>query len=109
MRKLGETFAVRDVMVHQDQIEYVAPGDGDAANRVVEEKKYSVVPVSADGQKFEAVFCTEHPFNSARTITTMRETSVSDHIPDSTPLAEAFTFSVLANGTSRSEEIVCPA
>jgi hypothetical protein len=90
MRKLGETFVVRDVMVHYDRIEYVAPGDGNAANRIVAEKKYSVVPVSADGQNFEAVFCTEHPLNAARTITTVRETSVSDHIPDSTPLAEAF-------------------
>ena len=90
MRKLGETFVVGDVMVPRDQIEYVAPSDGDAANQIVAEKRYSVVPVSADGQTFEAVFCTEHPINAARTITTMRETSVSDHIPDSTPLAEAF-------------------
>jgi len=90
MRKLGETFVVSDVMVHQAQIEYVAPGDRNAANRIVAEKRYSVVPASADGQNFETVFCTEHPVNGARTITTMRETSVSDHIPDSTPLAEAF-------------------
>ena len=90
MRKLGETFVVSDVMVHRGQIEYVAPGDGNAANQIVAEKRYSVVPASADGQNFEAVFCTEHPVNGARTITTMRETSVSDHIPDSTPLAEAF-------------------
>jgi hypothetical protein len=90
MRKLGETFVVRDVMVHRDQMEYVAPADGDAANHIVAEKKYSVVPISVDGQSFEAVFCTERPLNGARTITTMRETSVSDHIPDSTPLAEAF-------------------
>jgi hypothetical protein len=90
MRKLGETFVVSDVMVHRDQIEYVAPGDGNAANRLVAEKRYSVVPVSADGQNFETVFCTEHPSNGTRTITTMREASVSDHIPDSTPLAESF-------------------
>jgi hypothetical protein len=90
MQKLGETFVVRDVMVHRDQIEYVAPGDGEAANYIVAEKKYSVVPVSADGQSFETVFWTEHPLNGSRTITTMRETTVSDHIPDSTPLAEAF-------------------
>lgn len=90
MRKLGETFVVRDVMAHRDQIEYVAPGDADAANHLVAEKKYSVVPVSADGQTFEAVFWTEHPPDGDRTITTMRETAISDHIPDSTPLAEAF-------------------
>jgi len=90
MRKLGETFVVSDVMVHRAQIEYVAPGDGNAASHIVAEKRYSVVPASADGQTFEAVFCTEHPVNGARSITTVRETSVSDHIPDSTPLAEAF-------------------
>jgi hypothetical protein len=90
MRKLGETFVVSDVMVHRGQIEYVAPGDGNAANQIVEEKRYSVVPISADGQNFGAVFCTEHPVNGTRTITITRETSVSDHIPDSTPLAEAF-------------------
>jgi len=90
MRKLGETFVVSDVMVHRAQIEYVAPGDGNAASRIVAEKRYSVVPASADGQNFEAVFCTEHPVNGDRSITTIRETSVSDHIPDSTPLAEAF-------------------
>jgi hypothetical protein len=53
MQRLGETFVVRDVMVHLAQIEYVAPGDGNAANRIVAEKRYSVVPASADGQNFE--------------------------------------------------------
>jgi len=77
-------------MVHRDQIEYVAPGDGNAANRLVAEKRYSVVPASADGRNFETVFCTERPLNGARTITTMRKASVSDHIPESTQLAESF-------------------
>lgn len=90
MRKLGETFVVKDVMVHQTQIEYVGSGDAETANRIVAEKKYSVVPISIDGQSFDAVFCTEHPTNSDRIVTTMRDTSVSDHIPDSTPLADAF-------------------
>src|ERR1019366_6535758 len=45
---------------------------------------------SQDGETFGAVFLTEHPPNSDRTITEMRMTSVSDHVPDSTPLAEAF-------------------
>jgi hypothetical protein len=90
MRKLGETFAVRDVMIPLSHIEYVAPGDMDAANLIVAEKRYSVVPASEDGEAFETVFCTEHPLNSDRIITEMRTTSVSDHIPDSTPLAEAF-------------------
>jgi hypothetical protein len=89
MRRLGETFVVTDVMVHKAQIEYVALGDEESANRIVAEKKYSVVPAST-GDNFEAVFCTEHPLNGARTITTMRETSIADYIPDSTPLAEAF-------------------
>jgi len=90
MRRLGETFVVSDVMVDEGQIEYVALGDEDTANRIVLEKKYSVVPASADGHNFESVFCTDHPVNGTRTITTMRATSVSDFIPDTTPLAEAF-------------------
>lgn len=64
--RLGETFLVRDVMVQRSQIEYVTPGDLDAANRIVLEKRFSVVPASYDGYKFESVFCTEHPTNGAR-------------------------------------------
>ena len=90
MRRLGETFMVRDVMVQRNQLKYVAPGDVAAANHIVIEKRFSVVPASGDGQKFESVFCTEHPTNSVRTITEERTTTVADHIPDSTPLAEAF-------------------
>ena len=89
IRRLGETFMVRDVMVQGNQLEYVAPGDMVAASHKVTEKRFSVVPASDDGQKFESVFCTEHLTNSARTITQERATSVADHIPDSTPLAEA--------------------
>ena len=89
MEQLGETFAVRDVMVRLSVMEYVAPGEEDRARRLVAEKKYSVVPVSEDGQTFDNVFCTVHQANSDRTITTVRSTSVSDHIPDSTQLAEA--------------------
>jgi hypothetical protein len=92
MGRLGETFLVRDVMVQGNQIVYVAPGDTDAANSIVLAKRFSVVPASADGHKFESVFCTEHPTNSARVITEERPTSVADHIPDSTPLAEAFSL-----------------
>jgi len=90
MRKLGETFAVRDVMIPLSHIEYVAPEDMNAANGLVAEKRYSVVPASEDGETFGAVFCTEHQLNSDRIVTERRMTSVSDHIPDSTPLAEAF-------------------
>lgn len=90
MQRLGETFVVRDVMVPLSRMKYVAPGDQDAARRIVAEKRYSVVPVSENGVTFDWVFCTEHPASSARTITEIRATSVSDHIPDSTPLADAF-------------------
>jgi hypothetical protein len=90
MQRLGETFAVRDVMVPSSAIEYVAPGDEDGARHIVEKKRYSVVPASEDGRSFDGVFCTEHPANRDRMITTFRSTFVSDHIPDSTPLAEAF-------------------
>ena len=90
MGRLGETFIVRDVMVQRDQLVYVAPKDMDAANRIVIEKRFSVIPTSDDGKNFEFVFCNEHPTSSARTIKEERPTSVADHIPDSTPLAEAF-------------------
>jgi hypothetical protein len=90
MRTLGETFAVRDVMVPLSGIEFVHPGDEDGARRIVEAKRYSVVPVSSDGRNFSSVFCTARAANSERIVTTNRATSVSDHIPDSTPLAEAF-------------------
>ena len=53
IRKLAEKFVVRDVMVHLPQIEYVAPGDEFRANRIVEEKRYSVVPAPKDGEIFE--------------------------------------------------------
>jgi hypothetical protein len=89
MRRLGETFGVRDVMVPVSSIEFVAPGDEDGAKRIVAAKRYSVVPVSDDGENFGSVFCTEHPLKAARTVTTIRATSVADYIPDSTPLAEA--------------------
>ena len=92
MRRLGETFMVRDVMVQRNQLEYVTPGDIVAASIIVTEKRFSVVPASDDGQKFESVFCTNHPTNNVRTVTEERATSVADHIPDSTPLAEAFGF-----------------
>jgi hypothetical protein len=90
IRKLAETFVVRDVMVHLPQIEYVAPGDEFRANRIVEEKRYSVVPASKDGEIFESVFCTEREAKSARRITEERQTSISDYIPESTPLTAAF-------------------
>ncbi|MGO9325074.1 MAG: hypothetical protein ACLP07_10970 [Terracidiphilus sp.] len=85
-QKLAETFVVRDVMVPLPQIEYVAPGDELSANRIVQENRYSVVPVSKDGEAFESVFCTKHEAEGARRITEERQTSISDYIPESTPL-----------------------
>jgi hypothetical protein len=90
MQRLGETFAVRDVMVPLADIEYVASGNEETAKRIVAERRYSVVPVSADGESFNSVVCAEHPPNSAQAITAIKATSVCDYIPDSTPLAEAF-------------------
>jgi hypothetical protein len=89
MKRLGETFAVRDVMVPLSLIESVAAGEEDRARSLVAEKRYSVVPVSADGQTFGSVFCTSHRSAGDRTMTALRDTSVVDYIPDSTPLAEA--------------------
>jgi hypothetical protein len=90
MQKLGETFTACDVMVPLSSIEFVAPGDEDGARQIVAAKRYSVVPVSSDGKNFARVFCTARSTNGDRTITTIEATSISDYIPDSTPLAEAF-------------------
>ena len=92
IRKLGETFVVRDVMVQLPQIEYVGPGEEAGASQLVGEKRYSVVPVSDDGKTFNSVFCTVHEANDPRRITREQQTSISDHIPDSTPLADAFSL-----------------
>jgi hypothetical protein len=69
MRQLGETFALRDVVVQLSDLVYVAPGDIDRARAVVAEKRYSVVPASRDGKHFTTVFCTKHPLNGTRTLT----------------------------------------
>ena len=90
MQLLGETYTVRHVMVPLPRIEYVAPGGEVKAREIVAEKKYSVVPASKDGESFDAVFNTESSPDGGRTVTTLEPTSVSDYIPDSTPLAEAF-------------------
>jgi hypothetical protein len=72
------------------RIEYVDPSNTEGARRLVAEKRYSVIPASNDGKTFDHVFCTEHLEGTDRTITELRPTSILDHIPDSTPLAEAF-------------------
>lgn len=92
MQRLGETFVVRDVMIKVADLIYVPLGDINAARAIVEKETYSVVPTSDDGANFERVFCTERPTNGERTIMIEREISVSDHIPDSTPLAAAFVL-----------------
>src|SRR4051812_8963885 len=89
LQVIGEAFAVRDVMVPFRQIEFVRPGEEQRARSIVEEKRYSVIPVSSNRKDFEAVFCTEHLVNGNRMITNLRQTAVSDYIPDSTPLADA--------------------
>lgn len=60
--------------------------------QIVEEEKFSAVPTSNDGQRFDSVFCTEHPPNSVSMIMEERRTTVADFIPDSIPLAEAFSL-----------------
>jgi hypothetical protein len=90
IRRLGETFVVRDVMVQLPYIEFVKPGDEERAQEIVDQMRYSVVPISDDGKTFNSVFCTEHEPNNPRRITTARPTWISDHIPDTTSLGEAF-------------------
>jgi hypothetical protein len=89
LRRLEESFIVRDVMVRRDQIVYVELGNWAAACHIVSEKRFSVVPASKDGRRFASVFETKRPHASARTITKERQTTIDDYIPDSTPLAEA--------------------
>jgi hypothetical protein len=92
VRKLGETFVVRDVMIRLPHMEYVGPGDEVTASRLVDEKRYSVVPVSENGKAFNSVFCTVHEGAGPRRIMSEIQTSISDFIPDSTPLADAFSL-----------------
>jgi hypothetical protein len=103
MQTLGETFAARDVMVPLSSVEFVAPGDEDGARQIVAAKRYSVLPVSSDGKNFASVFCAARSASGDRTITTIQATSISDHIPDSTPLAEAlfWIFRTLGAGRRR--------
>jgi hypothetical protein len=90
MRRLGETFAVRDVMVPLPELEWVHPGEEAAARSIVAEKRYSVIPISDDGVVFGSVFSTDHPASGERAVMPTRLTAISDYIPDSTPLAETF-------------------
>lgn len=55
MRTLGETFTIADVMVPLPEIEFVAPGEEARANELAAQKRYSVVPISEDGRRFESV------------------------------------------------------
>jgi hypothetical protein len=92
MQRLGELFFVRDVMIPLDQIEYVKPGSKIGATHLVSERRFSVVPTSEDGKTFSSVFETKRPKDSIRTITEERATSITDYIPDWTPLAEALAL-----------------
>jgi hypothetical protein len=89
MQRLGETFTVRDVMVPRPDIVFVAPGDVETATVLVHSQRFSVVPQSENGVDFPRVFCTVDHAHSDRAITEERPTAIIDHIPDSTPLAEA--------------------
>ena len=89
MRRLGETFVVRDVMVDASKIRSVAPGAINEAEEIVQKKRYSVIPVW-NGETFEAAFHTNRLPGEGRTVMHEQAITVADHIPDSTPLAEAF-------------------
>ena len=68
-------------------------------------KDIQVVPASADGQNFEAVFCTEHPVNGDRSMTTMRKRPFQIIFQTRRHLPKPFIFLPIANGTLHSEEI----
>jgi hypothetical protein len=90
MQRLGETFTVRDVMVPRNDIVSVQLGDVAKATALAHSERFSVVPQSENGVDFPSVFWTVHPAHGERVITEERPTAIADHIPDSTPLAEAF-------------------
>jgi hypothetical protein len=90
MRRLGETFTVRDAMVPSANIVWVPLGDTLKAAALVQSERFSVVPESENGVDYPRVFCTVRIPDRNCVITEERPTTISDHIPDSTPLAEAF-------------------
>lgn len=90
MQRLGETFIVRDVMVPRGEIVAVPIGDAAGAAALVQSERFSVVPQVDGNSNFARVYCTIHPYDGERVINKERPTLVSDHIPDSTPLADAF-------------------
>lgn len=104
MLTLGETFAVRDVMVPLSRIEFVAPEDEARAKRLVATKRYSVVPISDDGEKFPSVFWTVYPTNGDRAITTIQATSSPTTFPIRHHLLKRFFSSKVENGISPFEE-----
>jgi hypothetical protein len=90
VRRLSETFVVRDVMVPLNEIKPVKPGALQRATEIIKTDRYSVVPVSDDGKTFYSVFCADHESEGSGSIAKEREVVVSDHIADSTSLPEAF-------------------
>ena len=90
IRQLGEKFLVRDVMVPINHLESVKPGEEEEAIRIIEQRRYSVIPISKDKKNFKSVFCAEKKTNAVWGISRERKIDVSDYIPDLTPLAEAF-------------------
>ena len=92
IRRYADPFVVRDIMVPLHDVIYVGLGDLDAAQKLVAEKRFSVIPVSADGIRFPYVFETKHPHPGKRMITEERQTTITDYIPDSTPLVDALAL-----------------
>ncbi len=90
--RLGETFVVRDVMVPVDQVKCVGPGEEEEASQIIRQRRYSVVPASNDRRTFDSVFNAERKPREGESIAKETKTKVSDYIPDSTPLAEAFSL-----------------
>jgi hypothetical protein len=90
IRRLGETFLVRDIMVPLGQMESVKPGDSERAAKLMQKKRYSVVPTTRNEKTFNSVFTPGQ--KTGGNLAHESDTKLSDHIPDSTPLAEAFSM-----------------
>jgi hypothetical protein len=80
-------------MVPLDQVKSVKPREEEEAARIIREMRYSVVPASNDdGRTFNSVFIAERGLGAGENIAKKAKTVVSDYIPESTPLAEAFSL-----------------
>jgi hypothetical protein len=69
-------------------MESVKPGDSDRAAELIQQKRYSVVPTTRNHKTFNSIFMPDR--KTGGNLVKEVNTEISDYLPDSTPLAEAF-------------------